>query len=199
MVRVLPAAVTTAINNQEIWTTQLIDMTVGNTTYRISDHYRQIEVGGNLYIPNGDLLRVDNITDKAQADNDSIEIGLSAIDPSFRADIIAADAAGGRVDVYRGFINSNTGDLLADPILLWEGVIFSISLSQDYSINIGADVLSQSRFTAVADVRALTFRLDEQPGRFTNAQSFRDIDPLDEAADFVAGLDGRNVRFGGDG
>ena len=103
------------------------------------------------------------------------------------------------MDIYRGLISSTTGDLLADPLLLWEGVIFSVSLSQDHNIAIGSDVYGVSGFSAVADVRALTFRLDEQPGRFTNAQSFRDIDPLDEAADFVAGLDGRNVRFGGDG
>ena len=198
MVRVLPQAVQTAIRNQEIWTTRLVDMTIGDTTYRISDHYRQLAFGGNIYLPNGDLLLIDNVTDKTQADNDSIEIGMSAIDPTFRADIIAADAAGGRVDIYRGLISPTNGNLLADPILLWEGVIFSIALSQDYSVNIGTDVQSQSRFIATADVRALTFRLDERPGRFTNAQSFRDIDPLDEAADFVAGLDGRNVRFGGD-
>ena len=199
MARILPAAVTTAINNNEIWTVRLIDMQVGGTTYRISDHYRQITANGNIYLPNGDLLNIDNVTDKTQADNDSIEIGLSAIDPTFRSDIISADAVGGRVDIYRGLISSTTGGLLADPLLLWEGVIFSVSLSQDHNIAIGSDVYGVSGFSAVADVRALTFRLDEQPGRFTNAQSFRDIDPLDEAADFVAGLDGRNVRFGGDG
>ena len=199
MARVLPALVTNAINNNEIWTVRLIDMQVGGTTYRISDHYRQITANGNIYLPNGDLLNIDNVTDKTQADNDSIEIGLSAIDPTFRSDIISADAVGGRVDIYRGLISSTTGGLLADPLLLWEGVIFSVSLSQDHNIAIGSDVYGVSGFSAVADVRALTFRLDEQPGRFTNAQSFRDIDPLDEAADFVAGLDGRNVRFGGDG
>ena len=174
-------------------------MQIGGVTHRISDHYRQIVVGSDIYLPNGDLLNIDNVTDKTQADNDSIEIGLSAIDPTFRSDIISADAVGGRVDIYRGLISSTTGDLLADPLLLWEGVIFSVSLSQDHNIAIGSDVYGVSGFSAVADVRALTFRLDEQPGRFTNAQSFRDIDPLDEAADFVAGLDGRNVRFGGDG
>ena len=89
---------------------------------------------------NGDLLNIDNVTDKTQADNDSIEIGLSAIDPTFRSDIISADAVGGRVDIYRGLISSTTGDLLADPLLLWEGVIFSVSLSQDHNIAIGSDV-----------------------------------------------------------
>ena len=199
MARVLPAAVITAINNQEIWTVRLIDMRIGDTTYSISDHYRQIAVGSTIYVPNGDLLNIDNVTDKTQTDNDSIEIGLSAVDPTFRADIIAADAVGGEVDIYRGLISSTTGDLLADPLLLWQGLIFSVSLSQDGDVSIGSDVQSVVGFNAVADVRALTFRLDEQPGRFTNAQSFRDFDPTDASADFVAGLDGRNVRFGGDG
>ena len=198
MARVLPAAVVNAINNDEIWTVRLVEMRIGDTTYRISDHYLPVSTGGNTYLPNGDLLNIDNVTDKTQTDNDSIEIGLSAVDTVFRSDILAADAVGGRVDIYRGLISSNTGDLLADPILLWEGVIFSVSMSQDHNIAVGSDVYGVTGFNAVADVRALTFRLDEQPGRFTNAQSFRDVDPLDEAADFVAGLDGRNVRFGGD-
>ena len=199
MARILPAAVATAIDNNEIWTVRLVDLRIGGTTYRISDHYRQLAIGSNLYIPNGDLINIDNVTDKTQTDNDSIEIGLSAIDPTFRADIIAADAAGGEVNIYRGLIGSTTGDLLAEPLLLWQGLIFSVSLSQNYDVTIGSAVISQTGFSAVADVRALTFRLDEQPGRFTNAQSFRDFDPTDESADFVAGLDGRNVRFGGDG
>lgn len=199
MARILPANVLAAIDANEIWTVRLINMRIGDTTYFISDHYRQITFNSNVYLPNGNLLNIDNVTDKTQTDNDSIEIGLSAIDTSFRADIIAADAVGGEVDIYRGLVNSSTGDLLADPVLLWQGLIFSIALSQDNDVSLGSDVISQTGFNAVADVRALTFRLDEQPGRFTNAQSFRDVDPLDEAADFVAGLDGRNVRFGGDG
>ena len=141
MARVLPALVTAAINNNEIWTVRLIDMTIGDTTYRISDHYRQLVVGSDIYLPNGDLINIDNVTDKTQTDNDSIEIGLSAIDPTFRSDIISADAVGGRVDIYRGLISSVTGDLLADPLLLWEGVIFSVSLSQDHNISVGSDML----------------------------------------------------------
>ena len=199
MARVLPTAVSNAINNQEIWTVRLIDMRIGDTTYRISDHYRTVDFGGNNYLPNGDLLSVDNVTDKTQTDNDNLELALSAIDPVFRADVIAADAAGGNVDVYRGLINTSSGELLADPVLLWQGIIFSVSLSQNIPVRPGTDVVSAAGFTAVADVRALTFRLDEQQGRFTNSASFRGFDPTDASADFVAGLDGRNIRFGGDG
>lgn len=199
MVRVLPTAVSNAINNNEIWSVRLVDMVIGNTTYRISDHYRTVAFGGNNYLPNGDLLSVDNVTDKTETDNDNLELALSAIDPVFRADVIAADAAGGNVDVYRGLIDPRTGELLADPVLLWQGIIFSVSLSQDIRSRPGADVQATTGFTAVADVRALTFRLDEQPGRFTNPASFRAFDPTDASADFVAGLDGRNIRFGGDG
>ena len=165
MVRVLPTPISNAINNQEIWTVRMIEMTIGDTTYRISDHYRDLSFGGNVYLPNGDLLNIDNVTDKTETDNDSIEIALSSIDPIFRGDIIAADAAGGTVDVYRGLISSSTGELLADPVLLWEGIIFSVSLSQDFEGGVGSDVISRANFTAVADVRAITFRLDEQPGR----------------------------------
>ena len=70
----LDTAVQTAIEGNDIWTVRLIDLEVGGTTYRISDHYKSITVGANTYIGNGNLLAISNIKNAVRSDNDSIEI-----------------------------------------------------------------------------------------------------------------------------
>ena len=194
--RTLPAAVQTAIDGQEIWPVRLISLQLGSDTFYISDHYRNLLYAGNSYLGNGTLLSIDNVVDSTTANHDSLEISLSAIDSSFRASVIAENAIGGNVDVYRGLISPTTGDLLADPLLVYEGIIFSSSISEENPVQL-TDTLTLSGFTATVEVRSSTFRLDETPGRFTNDESNRKVDPTDRSMEFVAGLNGRNIRFGG--
>ena len=96
-----------------------------------------------------------------------------------------------------GVIDANTGALIAEPITIYTGIIFSVSISEGGEIELGGAQYQQVAFTASIDVRAVTFRLDENPGRFTNDASNRRVDSGDAAMEFVAGLNGRNVTFGG--
>ena len=197
MARVLPSAVTSAIAGNEIWTVRFVDIQIGDTTYRISDHYRELSFNSNTYLPNGVLLSIDNITLGTSANNDSVDISLSAIESAFRADVLDADAIGGNVTVYRGLINADTGQLIADPIVSYQGVIFSVTLSEDGISELGRESITVTGFTATADVRSVVFRLDERPGTYTNDDSQRSVDPSDRSMEFVAGLDGRVFTFGG--
>ena len=97
--RTLPSQITTAIQGQEIWPVRLVDVQIGDTTYYISDHYRNLTANTNLYLPNGRLLNIDNVANKTTADEDSIEISLSAIESIFRTDVLAADVIGGEVTI----------------------------------------------------------------------------------------------------
>ena len=195
--RTLDPAVATAIAGQEIWPVRLVQATIGSDTFRISDHYRDLTVSGNLYLPNGNLLSIDNVTNTTSTNQDSIEISVSAIDSTFRSDILDADSIGGEVIVYRGLISTTTGSLIAPPINIFQGIIFSVNISEEYPVTIGNDVLTVTGFSATADVRQTTFRLNEEPGRFTNDRSNRAVDSGDASMEFVAGLNGRNLRFGG--
>ena len=194
--RTLDPAVATAIAGQEIWPVRMVSLQIGEMTYYVSDHYRDITYNTNTYLPNGTLLGVDNISDATTANHDSIEISLSAIDNTFRAAVLAETVIGGRVDLYRGLISPITGNLLADPLLLYEGIIFSSSLSEEYPTQL-TDTIELTGFTATIEIRSSTFRLDETPGRFTNNESNMKVDPTDRAMEYVASLNGRNLRFGG--
>ena len=195
--RTLDPAVSAAIAGQEIWPVRMIDLRIGATRFFISDHYKPLTYNTNVYLPNGNLLAVDSVTDSTTANHDSIEISLSAIDSSFRSELLDQDIVGSAVNVYRGLISISTGLLIADPILLFEGIIFSTSLSESNPTSL-TDVIELTGFTATVEIRSSTFRLDETPGRFTNDASNRKVDSTDRAMEFVAGLNGRNLRFGGD-
>ena len=70
----------------------------------------------------------------------------------------------------------------------------SASLSEENPTQL-TDTLTVSGFTATVEVRSTTFRLDETPGRFTNDESNRKVDPTDASMEFVAGLNGRSVSY----
>ena len=195
--RTLNAAITTAINGDNVWPVRLVTIAIGDMTYRISDHYINVISGGNTFLANGNLLSISNVVNQTNSNNDSIEVSLGVIESAFRADIIAADATGGTVTIQRGLIDANTGALIAEPITIYTGIIFSVSISEGGEIELGGSQYQQVAFTASIDVRAVTFRLDENPGRFTNDASNRRVDSGDAAMEFVAGLNGRNVTFGG--
>ena len=58
--------------------------------------------------------------------------------------------------------------------------------------------ISQATFTVSVDVRGDNFLLEDEPGRYTNDNSQKAIDSTDRSMEYVAGLNGKSVRFGGD-
>ena len=97
--RTLNAAITTAINGDNVWPVRLVTIAIGDMTYRISDHYINVISGGNTFLANGNLLSISNVVNQTNSNNDSIEVSLGVIESAFRADIIAADATGGTVTI----------------------------------------------------------------------------------------------------
>ncbi len=195
----LDPLVTQALAGNEIWSVRLVSLQIGNTTYRISDHYTNLTIGTDTYLPNGNLLSIDAITNDVETKNDSIEVGLSGIDSVFRKDVLAADSIGGTVSIYRGLINSTTGGFVAAPIKVYEGFIYSIGIVEDVPESLPTAVFGQSTFTIAAEIRSTTFRLQESPGRFTNDESQKQVDNTDKSMEYVAQLNGVNIRFGGTG
>ena len=194
----LSPAILSHLNDEEIWSVRLVDLQIGDTTYYISDHYRAISVGAITYLPNGSLLGIDEISATTRENEDTVTISLSGVESAFRADVLDADAIGGTVNISRGFISTATGDLIDTPINNYSGVIYSLAITEEYPVDIAGSTTTLTGFTISVDVRSTAFRLGENPGRFTNDPSNRAVDSTDRSMEFVASLDGRNVRFGGD-
>ena len=192
----LPTALQTAINGQEIWTVKFIDLQIGDTTYYVSDHYKTLGFLGNDYIANGNFLSIDTINNSTTSTEGTVDLGLSGIDVAFRTDVLAADAIGGEVTIRRGFIDPDTGNLYATPNTVFKGIIYQISIQDGNPMDTNGSGFTPATFSIVAELRSTTFRLDERPGRATNNASNMKVDPTDISMEFVAGLNGRNLRFG---
>ena len=143
-------------------------------------------MGTTTFLPNGRLLNIDNVANGTNITDDSVEISLAVIDATFRADILDADTIGGDVTIRRGLVDANTGNLVSSDVhTVYEGTIFQVSFGEEYPLELGGSVISQTAFTAVADVRAKTFLLEEALGRYTNDTSNRRVDPTDRSMEFV--------------
>ena len=195
--KTLAPAVTQAIAGQEIWPVRFVDLQVGGTTYHLSDHYKTISVGSNTYLPNGSLLSISDIESRVQAGDQSVEIALSGIDTNFRLDVLNSDILGGTVTIKRGLINHSTGALVADPITVFQGIVFQVASSDEYPTDLSSTGFGSTAFTVTVEVRSLVYKLEESPGRATNNASNHEVDPTDMSMEFVASLNGKNIRFGG--
>lgn len=185
------------IDNDNVWPVKLLDLQIGEVTYRISDHYKNISMGIDTYLANGNLVSIDSVMHDIDSSENTLEIGLSGINSAFRRDVIEADSIGGNVTVYRGFIDESTGELVEDAHVIFEGVIFQVSVSENYPMDIPNSPLTQESFSVTAEVRSTNFLLQEVTGRSTNNESNMRVDPTDLSMEFVEGLNGRNLRFGG--
>lgn len=195
----LPSAVSAAINSGSLWVVNLINFQAGSTTYYITDHYRNIVYSSNTYLANGRLLTIDSVKQSTSSLHSTISLSLSAINSTFRLDVLDADVIGGEVEIYRGFVSSTTGDLLADPTLLYSGIVHSTGQVDDRDAN---------TFTAALDVRASSYRLTGTPGRFTEPSSTQNMvtnisnagvitrNSSDTSFNQIALLDGVSIRFG---
>ena len=197
--RTLPPAVLTALAGNDIWPVKLLDIQIGDTTYYVSDHYKNIVFNGNTYLANGDLLSISDVVVGTRANNDSVDISLSAIDGALRLDVLDADATGGEVTFYRGLIDPDTGGLIGAPITSYRGFIFSVAITDDFPDTVSNSALSESTFSVTVDVRSKVFRLGDSPGVFTNNESQQQIRPGDLSMQYVESLNGRSVTFGGEG
>ena len=204
----LPSAISTAIAGNDIWSCFLLEMVIGNTTYRITDHYRPLTFSSNTYQANGNLLSIANVSDKLNADNDNLSVNLSGIDSTFRRDVLNEDAIGGDVSIYRGFLSTTTGALLANPTLVYEGIVWAVTALDDHPETSGSSRDDRATFTVEADIRSVRYRLQANAGRLTNNTSNRDMitniandgtitrNTGDMAFEDVSALANRNLLFG---
>ena len=213
----LPAATQAAIQAKEIWAVNLIQISPPildpdnpPNQYFITDHYKNITIGVDTFLANGNLLQVGNIIDATGIGNQSIQLSLSGIDSTFRNEFLAASVIGANVDIDVAFLNTTTGAVIDDPLRVYSGVIWSTSSVEDNNIDAVKSVIEQSSFSVSADVRSLDTILQDNPGRFTDFNQFNrrlGLDPAqtdpaaadypDFSMEYTADFRDKNLHFGG--
>lgn len=170
-----------------------------NTPYFFSNSYKNEviadPVGGTTatsvatFTALGGLLSVSGHQRDLSVTSYDTSITLVGVDESKLGLVIDAGIKGSRVQIYRGFYDSN-GMLIDTPKLRYTGIVTSYSLNEDRVDNVDAFTLqiNCSSYKTVLENRLA--------GRYTNSRSWKNYNANDTSMDRVAGLNNSKFDFG---
>jgi hypothetical protein len=167
----------------------------GYAVLAFSDYYKAQTFSGTNYQALGQLVSVTNNSSSLRATSEEITVTISGIPAGRVSEILDNKIKGSRIEVYRAFFNTETGELLniaGNPAGKFKGVISNYSISDD--LGEGDDT------GTVAIVLSATSVVDllnnKVTGRRTNPLDHKEFYPGDQSMDRVPALAKSNFNFG---
>lgn len=116
-----------------------VNITMGDTTYYISDAYNPLTVDGNEYTNLGGLMSVSDIQDDYRSTQGTVNIVISGIPNTtdFMQILLTEKIKGGEVNVYRAFFDTNTLEQQANSSLRFKGIISNYNIEENTDIIAG--------------------------------------------------------------
>lgn len=143
----------------------------GYDTLYFSDYHKEFSFGGDTYDGLGQLLAVGRTEDNLRAAPSELTISISGIPSSNVTDILNNPVKGSKCEIYRGFFNVETGELISvagNPAGKFRGVVSNYDITDDLAV--GNDTGNVSLLLAVtSEVALLGNKIN---GRRTNAADF---------------------------
>jgi CBS domain-containing protein len=162
----------------------------GYETLTFSDYHKDYVIGTVTYQGLGQLLAVGNTDDNLRAAPAEITVTISGIPVENVTDVLNNKIKGSSCEIFRGFFNANTGELLpvaGNPAGKFRGVVSNYDITDD--LEQGASTGSVSLILTVTSVVELLE--NKTTGRRTNAADFPNGD-----MDRVLVLQKSNFNFG---
>jgi hypothetical protein len=164
-------------------------------TMLFSDYPTSVTVDGSSYAGLGRLLGVTDTSSELRPSSQELSITISGIPDSAIAEIVNSKIKGSTVTVYRGIINTSTGQLLSitgNPIVRFKGIVTNYSLNEEY------DVVARLSMNSIVITCASTLDVlgNTASGRRTNSQDMKKYYPSDTSFDRITTLIGANFNFG---
>lgn len=120
-----------------------VDITLGDTTYYLSDAYKPIEVDSNTYTQLGALLGVSDIKSDYSATQGTTQITISGIpnNPNYTNLLLNSKIKGGEITVRRVFFDTDTlAPSVGGAYLRFRGVISNYNIQEETDIIGGSSV-----------------------------------------------------------
>lgn len=114
----------------------LIDITVNETTYYLSNLYKAVTYNGNVYNQLGPLLNLSEIQDDLRATNNQLTLSLVGVpseisyETDFMSLVLNSNVKGSQVKVYRAFFDR--ADQLSSVYLRFNGYVSNFNLSETW-------------------------------------------------------------------
>jgi hypothetical protein len=127
-----------ALSNPNIKHCMLIDITINDDVYYISNAWSPIVYNGNTYTQLGNFIGMSEIQDDLKVTNNQIAIQLSGLppddgSPNYMSIVLNSNIKGGKIQIYRAFFDPTSGNYDATQVYLrFSGYISNYSLSENW-------------------------------------------------------------------
>lgn len=184
----------------------LIDLTLNNTTYYISNCYKEVSYNGNTYQALAGFLTISEIQNNISNANDEVQVSLSAIPPNYIAATLDTQIKGGEINIYRVFFDYRTQEVLKDgsgnPKVYrrFTGIISNYSVQED--INTEGQTPEVNHTITIIASSIMGVLENKVSGRRTNQDDYQIVWPelgnssSDKSMDRVDTLFNQSFDFG---
>lgn len=179
----------------------LIDLTLDEDTYYISNCYKNVTHNGNEYIALAGFLNTSDIQNNISNANDEIQVSLSAIPPTYIAATIGQPIKGGEVNIYRAFFDYETQEVITGEVYRrFTGIISNFTVQEDLDTQATTPEVTHTITIIASSIMGVLE--NKISGRRTNKQDFEiewpelANDPADPSMERVESLFNSSFDFG---
>ncbi len=184
-----------ALNSDSIRVAEFLKLTLPSTNYYLCNAAAPITVNGNTYNALGSLLGIDEIQRSIKANSADLKVSINGIDPNNISLVLGADLKGSKIEIWRGFLDSNN-QIITTPtqqfFKRYQGIINNIAIVEDYNeaerIRVATCVISSASMRLVLESR--------NAGIKTNPQIWKNIYTNDTSMDRVPIIAATYFDFG---
>ena len=126
----------TALNSSSIRYAEFIRLTMQSNVYTFCNAAAPITVNGITFTNLGSLLSLSEIKRDIKANSSDLNISLTGVDGTNVSIILSSDIKGSRVEVWRGFLDSNN-QIITSPtqqfFKRYQGIVSNYSITEDWN------------------------------------------------------------------
>jgi hypothetical protein len=186
----------TALNSSSIQQAEFIRLTLPSNTYTFCNAASPITVNGITFTNLGSLLQLSDIKRDIKATSSDLSVSLTGVDGTNVAVVLGSDIKGSRIEVWRGFLDSNN-QIITTPtqqfFKRYQGIVSNFSITEDFNeqlrIRVATVGLSCASFRTILENRVGGVR--------TTPKIWQVYYPGDTSMNRVPAIAGSYFDFGG--
>ena len=126
----------TALDSPSIRQAEFIRLTLPSNTYTFCNAAAPIQVNGISFTNLGSLLQLSDIKRDIKANSSDLSISLTGVDGTNIAVVLSSEVKGSRIEVRRGFLDSNN-QIIQLPtqqfFQRYQGIVSNFSITEDWN------------------------------------------------------------------
>lgn len=185
----------TALNSSSINFAEFVRITLPTGVLTFCNASAPITVNGIAFEGLSTLLQISEIQKNVKANSADLQVSLTGIDPSTVAIVLGSKLKGSKIEIWRGFLDSNN-QIITSPtqqfFRRYQGIINNVSISETF-----ADDIRERVATCLVTSASMRAVLDAKvSGIKTNQKSWQQLYPTDTSMNRVAVIASTYFDFG---